>query len=226
MADQAETAEFLKLCSPAFHRIYETIPNFRQAREQLARRIEDLEQHILKIESNAFVNIPYEPDDPNQPTAYNKLVWRPLKSAELELARLKNSAAAERGRLLARLGVTEESIALLSGAVLQFARQVLSYRFAAKPSDLSGARMIGHAPHAQSIVEIIWEGRNHALHYEEGVPRSAVRQMLTTLEAAFNQTFDPRKNNSSAILAVLGWTGANIVEEDLKVLIALERSSQ
>jgi flagellar biosynthesis/type III secretory pathway chaperone len=60
---------------------------------------------------------------------------------------------------LACINATEESMAILASAVIQFARQVLSFRFGRK-LNLRNVRIIA----SQSIVEIIWEGRNHTMH--------------------------------------------------------------
>jgi hypothetical protein len=75
---------------------------------------------------------------------------------------------------------------------------------------------------SQRITEVIWEGRNHALHYETGSPYLRVKQMLKTLGDDFNITFDSDQNNSLAILDLLGWKDATAVLSDLHALIRSE----
>jgi hypothetical protein len=79
--------------------------------------------------------------------------------------------------LLARMGATKDSLGVLAGSILQLGKQVLSFHFGTKPPNIAGARTIG----SQSIVEAIWEGRNHALHWEEGTGRSPIQNMLSSL---------------------------------------------
>jgi hypothetical protein len=209
-----EAEHFLETCGLAVLHLYKQIPDLRRERERLANRIKDLEEHCKRVRSNAFVSIPYDPDDPDQPTAYQKIVWAPLKDHESELQELER----KRARFLVELGATEESSTALAGAVLQIAKQVLSYRFMGKPGNLNGEKMIG----SQCITEVIWEGRNHALHYETGSPYLRVKQMLKTLGDDFNITFDSDQNNSLAILDLLGWKDATAVLSDLHALIRSE----
>ncbi|MEW8288804.1 MAG: hypothetical protein AB2697_22725 [Candidatus Thiodiazotropha endolucinida] len=75
-------------------------------------------------------------------------------------------------KALFNIGSTIESMSGLAGAVLQIGKQSLSLRHSEKPN-LSGARTIG----TQNIVEVIWEGRNHSMHWDEGAPRERVRNM-------------------------------------------------
>ena len=69
------------------------------------------------------------------------------------------------------------------------------------------------------MTEVIWEGRNHAMHWEEGRTDTAAHKMLQTLEADGLATVMPGENNSLAILDVLGWKTADDVVSSLKRLV-------
>ncbi len=215
MSRSREDAErFLDTCAPAVRHLFKELPDLRGQRDRLASRIKDLEEHCEAIRTNAFANIPFAPDDPDQPSAFQKLVWGPLKSHELELAALNKQLA----QLGVELGATQESTLVLAGAVLQIAKQVLSYRFTGKPKGLRNEKMIGSQP----ITNVIWEGRNHAMHYETGPPNPPVAQMLAGLGRDFKTLLRADQNNSLAILDLLGWNEATAVLTDLRDLISSE----
>lgn len=115
---------------------------------------------------------------------------------------------------LVNIGATVESMSSLAGAVLQISKQVLSLRHAGKPN-ISNIKTIG----SQSILEVIWEGRNHALHWDEGVPKVRVQNMLDSLSSDLGITIEIGKNNCLSILGVLGWKSADDVIADLKLLV-------
>lgn len=123
----------------------------------------------------------------------------------------------ERRRVLARLESETDSQDVLAGAVLQIAKQTISYRFGSKPT-LADARTIGD----QSIVEVIWQGRNHALHWEEKSPHPPVREMLEGLNRDFEISLDLAENNSVAIVYLLDWKTVEDVIRDLQDLIELK----
>lgn len=116
--------------------------------------------------------------------------------------------------LLAKFGATEQAMAVLAGSVLQLAKQTLSFRFGAK-SNLPPGQLVGTQPQT----EVIWEGRNHALHWEEGRKGTPAHTMLLKLEAdgLANITFG--ENNSLAILDALEWNSAADVVSSLNQLV-------
>ncbi len=73
---------------------------------------------------------------------------------------------------------------------------------------------------SQRVTEVIWEGRNHALHWESGSPRPAVSDMLDKLDQEeLAKIADKNKNNAYAILEALGWTDAEEVISELRNLV-------
>ncbi len=65
---------------------------------------------------------------------------------------------------IGRLGATQASLDVLAAAVLQLSKQSISYRFGKARPTLVGVRTVGTQP----IVNIIWEGRNNGIHWEDG----------------------------------------------------------
>ena len=103
-----------------------------------------------------------------------------------------------------------ESMSCLAGALLQIAKQALSLRHSGKPK-ISGARNIG----SQSIVDVIWGGRNHAMHWDDRVLSIKVTEVLD----ACSIKPDPGKNYCLSILDALGWKSPDAMIADLKKLI-------
>ena len=116
---------------------------------------------------------------------------------------------------LASIGATVESMSSLAGSVLQIAKQVLSLRHSGKPT-ITAAKSIG----SQSIVDVIWAGRNHAMHWDEGAPRANVQNMLNSLEADLDIIIEVGKNNCLSILGALDWKSSDDVVSDLKILVS------
>jgi hypothetical protein len=112
------------------------------------------------------------------------------------------------------IGATEDSMSCLAGAILQVAKQVLSLRHSGKPT-IPDTRHIGN----QSIIEVIWEGRNHAMHWDEGAPRPRVQTMLNSLSSDLGTNIVIGNNNCLSILHALGWSSTEAVINDLETLI-------
>ncbi len=115
---------------------------------------------------------------------------------------------------LASIGATVDSMSSLAGAVLQIAKQVFSLRHTGKPR-ISTARDIGN----QSVVEVVWEGRNHAMHWDEGAPKARVQVMLDGLSNDLDMNIVIGNNNCLSILGALEWFSTEAVVKDLNALI-------
>ncbi|HHY0448322.1 TPA: hypothetical protein ACVU41_000254 [Vibrio parahaemolyticus] len=115
---------------------------------------------------------------------------------------------------LANIGATIDSMSSLAGAILQIAKQVLGLRHNGKPNMVS-SRNIG----SQGIIEIIWEGRNHAMHWDEGSPKEKVKLMLESLKKDLSLDIELGSNNCLSILGALGWTSTDEVITDLHALV-------
>lgn len=71
------------------------------------------------------------------------------------------------------------------------------------------------------IEQVIWEGRNHAVHRENNQQYPPVKKMLETLGRENGLEIAIGKNNSPTIIYAFGWKTAIDVINDLDKLIGL-----
>lgn len=128
---------------------------------------------------------------------------------------VRNYQAAEKTEeeLRQRMAARAMSRGALAGAILQIAKQGLSLVFGPK-SLVPGGRTVGSQP----LREVVWEGRNHALHWEEGNPKAPVIMCLDALNTDFgNCVANYRTANTSVeIVQLLGWTSFENLASDLQ----------
>jgi hypothetical protein len=110
-----------------------------------------------------------------------------------------------------------ESAKILCGSLLQFAKQGISIVH----------RTINNCPPGRAmgreyLKNIIWQGRNHAIHFEKSPNHNpAVRQCFRNLEdfgLCFCLDNHPGENLSKEIIRLLGWSGYSAFEEDMLLL--------
>lgn len=104
------------------------------------------------------------------------------------------------------------STSILCGALLQIAKQGLSVAHGAKQNAPAG-RVIG----STTLRDVIWEGRNQALHFEDGRFSSEVVQCFAALQALHGPRFTliKGKNLATYIVDVLGWHTLLTYEADM-----------
>lgn len=106
------------------------------------------------------------------------------------------------------------SRAALSATMFQFAKQGLSVLHGQK-ANVPDGRLI----HTVNLKEVIWEGRNHALHWEEENPRQHVVACMSGLAQHKPEMADFRNRNCSfEILQALDWQGWDRFSIDLQSL--------
>lgn len=150
---------------------------------------------------------------PNANHHYAQYVRR-MEELEKQKAKAQENNSQNLEKALFNIGATVESMSSLAGAVLQIGKQALSIRHEGKPR-LPAARTIG----TQNIVEVVWEGRNHAMHWDEGAPRARVKNMLDALANDLDITIEVGKNNCLSILGALAWKTPEDVIYDLRALV-------
>lgn len=110
-----------------------------------------------------------------------------------------------------------ESTKILCGSLLQFAKQGISIVYK-NLSACPPGRYIGE----ETLKNIIWQGRNHALHYEESPNHNQqVKQCFKLLEdfgLGFCLDNQPGENLSKEIIHLLGWSGYSTFGEDMLLL--------
>lgn len=112
------------------------------------------------------------------------------------------------------------SIEALCMSVLQVAKQGISTVYGPEKASAPEGRKIGNE---ETLKNVIWEGRNQALHCEEGSPRKAVKSCFKNLFDNFGEQFDiennPSENKAKAIIKLLGWTSYEEYEQDMVSLL-------
>lgn len=206
----AEALAFVSETRYAVERLFEALNQRRDALTQIGKEIEQLDD-TKELLHGIFV----DRDQWSHNANYHHIQ---LVEQTRRLDDERHRLTSESGRrkqledLLAKFGATEQAMAILAGSVLQLAKQTLSFRFGFK-GNLPDSSAVG----TQLMTEVIWEGRNHAMHWEEGRTDTKAHKMLQTLENDGLATVMLCENNSLAILDALGWKTAD------DVVLLLER---
>lgn len=107
--------------------------------------------------------------------------------------------------LIFSMSAKEESIKTLSGALLQIAKQGISVIHGNLDNCIDG-RIIKNEP----IKNIIWQGRNQSLHYEEGTFRPPIVRCFGNLGIELKA-----ENLAKEIIDILDWNTYENYEKDL-----------
>lgn len=109
------------------------------------------------------------------------------------------------------------SISALSGTLLQFAKQGISMQYGGLKNCPAG-REIG----SQDLKTIILQGRNQAMHWEEGL-RPATKNCFSQLVKDFGLQFGGANKKSLAfeVINVLEWKTFGNFERDLQLIASL-----
>ncbi len=210
MSTKEQAEEFIENSRPAIEHLFSALGEYNKVLEKAQITVEEIESSEQLL-SDLFM---YRDQwSPNANHHYAQYMMR-MEELEKQKKAAQEDDAKKLEKALFNIGSTVESMSGLAGAVLQIGKQALSIRHAGKPN-LPAARAIG----TQNIVEVVWEGRNHAMHWDEGAPRERVRNMLNTLAADLNITIEIGKNNCLSVLGALEWKKHEDVISDLKTLV-------
>lgn len=108
------------------------------------------------------------------------------------------------------------SISTLSGALLQIGKQGLSAVHGKKANC-----PIGRLHKGIPIRDIIWEGRNQSLHFEEGKPSDNVKSLFQHLERTSGKQFSATHLNTNLakhVVDLLGWRSFTNFNNDMLTL--------
>ena len=210
MSTKEQAEEFIENSRPAIEHLFGALGEYNKVLERAQITVEEIESS-KQLLSDLFM---YRDQwSPNANHHYAQYMMR-MEELEKQKAAAQEDDAEKLEKALFDIGTTVESMSGLAGAVLQIGKQALSIRHAGKPN-LPAARTIG----TQNIVDVVWEGRNHAMHWDEGAPRAPVRNMLNALATDLNITIEVGKNNCLSILGALEWKKPEDVLSDLKALV-------
>ncbi len=130
-----------------------------------------------------------------------------LKGKKAELDSLAKSILAKK-----------DSMNSLSMSLLQIAKQGIS-TVHGKPSNCPAGRAIG----TETLKNVIWQGRNQSIHYEEGNPNKKVKDCFLNLANDFGDEFDLTidytANKARKIIDLLNWNVYKNYEHDMISLI-------
>lgn len=210
MSTTEQAEEFIENSRPAIEHLFGALGEYNKVLEKAQITVEQIERSEQML-SDLFM---YRDQwSPNANHHYAQYMMR-MKELEEQKVAAKENDTEKLEKALFNIGSTVESMSSLAGAVLQIGKQALSIRHAGKPN-IPAARTIG----TQNIVEVIWEGRNHAMHWDEVTPRENVRNMLSALATDLDITIEAHKNNCLSILGALEWKKPEKVISDLKELV-------
>ena len=141
--------------------------------------------------------------------AFNRMAQAGQEVTELEQ---------EINSLQALIGSRQAAIQSICGAILQIAKQGISVVH----GDLANApdgRLVGSV----KLKDIIWQGRNQAIHYEEGNFNQRVVNVFSTLEQENGPEFSllQHQNQSRAkqIVKLLNWNKDGNYSNDMQSLL-------
>jgi len=136
---------------------------------------------------------------------------------EANLAGLRHSQKVEVRAQIDAISASREarrmSVSAIAGALLQLGKQGISVVHTKSRNDAPPGRPVG----AQPLREVIWEGRNHSMHWEEGNPHPPVVTCFDQLV----QDLDPKLGNyrienvAMEVIEALGWYTYDDVRADL-----------
>lgn len=129
-------------------------------------------------------------------------------------------AAAALEKLQALWEIRAYSRSALSSSLLQFAKQGISI--------VHGDRiMAGRIVEGRPLTEVIWEGRNQALHWEDGKPHARVISVFECLSQRHQMFADFKARNLAFdVVWLLGWRDWPSFEADLRSLSEATSAAQ
>ncbi|MFG6468395.1 hypothetical protein [Roseateles sp. BYS87W] len=146
--------------------------------------------------------------------AYVMAAFGRAAKASQDAERLRSEVA----MLQASVGAHQQATQAVAGAVLQIAKQGISLVHGGLNAAPTG-RTIG----SLCIRDIIWQGRNQSMHYEEGNFKKALTDLFATLESEqgthFSLAAHPQQNRAKQIVELLGWEDYATYARDMQTLL-------
>ncbi len=164
--------------------------------QMLCKKLEELEPKLK------FLQWDYTSSDMNDDfsDAYVIGAFNRMAKAHQEAEALQREVASLQGSI----GARQQSTQAIAGAIFQVAKQGISLVYGGVTAAPDG-RVIGSV----ALKSIIWQARNQAMHFEEGEPKQAVKELFAILEKEHGPQFSLSKNGvrsrSKQVLELLGW---------------------
>ena len=122
------------------------------------------------------------------------------------------------------INIHKESVSILCGSMLQFAKQGISISYPVETKGLPETCPPGREIGSECLSNIIWQARNHAIHYEESPNHNqSVKDCFSNLENEFGEKLSLSKNpgmnlSKEIIDNILKWSTYEAFENDMQSL--------
>jgi len=136
-----------------------------------------------------------------------------MARAQKELDPLKSKV----NKLRSSMGAKQYAVRSICGALLQIAKQGISFVHGSRNAAPKGRSVGGRA-----LRDVIWEARNQSIHCEDGAFNASVTDLFGDLAMAFGPKFDlsanPQMSLAADVVRVLGWQNYDQYARDLASL--------
>lgn len=180
------------------------------------KRLIELDNEIRRLDRiishNAYQAQAWQDsDDPEDVAFGGGIYWSTYFNEDKE----RYHKDAERQQLDEAYKVRAFSVSALAGDLLQYGKQGISIVFGG-PDKCKDGRLIGE----QRLPDVIWNGRNHALHWEDPKPHAKTVACFEKLTEKVCKKFDAFKTRNQAFHLIyhLGWTDFDKFAADLRSL--------
>ncbi len=182
------------------HREHQTVKMLQDELETLAAASEDGYMRVNFLAMNPDLD-----DDGLGTTIYWDTYFGPDKERFHKASELDKAAQ--------KLGAHKLSIAALAGSLLQYARQGIALQYGKGRNGCPDGRKIAEI----SLHEVIWQGRNQAIHWEEENFHKPVETCFKKLSDHIDLVFHEYKKRNMAyeIVSLLGWNTFDEFAADL-----------
>jgi hypothetical protein len=183
--------------------------------DRVASEIERLRQEAQARRQSAEQNESYAADAYRNPDLDDEGLGRLAQTMAMDERWEAKQLDEQAKGLEAGLAARQEAESALACALLQIAKQGISLAHGGRANCPPGRDISGI-----SLRDIVWQGRNQAMHFDEGGLTQPVLAVCKQLEAAGHKPFaDPHvKSLAVEVVKVLGWTSWTKIEADLKSL--------
>lgn len=190
----------------ASQKLIEAIYGEEKHLSQLKKEFDNLKEHISHLE-NTDLHEDFNEIQVQHNFAQKHKLMPDLSQKENKLRDIELS-----------LSNIKDSLDALSMCLLQIAKQGISTVYGGF-SNCPDGRNIGN----ETLKNIIWQGRNQAIHHEEGNPHPKVKECFANLHIAFGNDYDIETNNNAnkakIIVDLLEWKTYEAYEKDMKELL-------
>lgn len=116
------------------------------------------------------------------------------------------------------IAISKNTQNILASTILQVAQQGMSTIH----GGIGNYPNKGRSVYGVNLCELVWQGRNQAMHYETTARRADWKHVFKSLNSSFPGRFDltpPFESRAKDIIDILGWDKHSVYEADLRSLL-------